>query len=324
MARKTFVVAAVAFATLSLASCQPPAERGWSGYVEGQYVYVAPPLAGALTALAVQRGQPVAAGAPLFALDADAERAARDEAQARLASAQAQASNTEKGRRADEIAVTRAQLAQAEAQAQLAAAELERQQPLVAQGFLPPQRLDDLRTAQRAARARVDELRAALRVAELPARVDERAAATAAAQAASAAVAQARWRERQKSQAAPVAGTVADTYFRVGEWVGAGQAVVALLPPSGLRARFYVPEAEIAGLALGQAVRLRCDGCGTPVAARIDFIATSPEYTPPVIYSNSQRSRLVFRVEARPVADGVAALKPGLPLEVLRETASTP
>ncbi len=306
---------------LVLAACTPAPEPGWSGYVEGQFVHVAAPLAGALATLSVQRGQPVAAGAALFALDADSERAARDEALARLATAQAQAINTSKGRRVDEIAVIRAQLAQAQAQAQLAGAELQRQQPLVAQGFLSPSRLDDLRTALRQAQSRVAEMQAALRVAELPARSDERSAALANAQAASAALAQARWREQQKTQAAPVAGVVADTYFRVGEWVAAGQPVLSLLPPAGLRARFFVPQAEVAGLAIGQPVAIHCDGCGAAIAARIDFIATSPEYTPPVIYSNSQRSRLVFRVEARPLVDGHAMLKPGLPIDVKRGAA---
>jgi HlyD family secretion protein len=109
---------------------------------------------------------------------------------------------------------------------------------------------------------------------------------------------------------------VADTYFRVGEWVNAGQPVVALLPPGAVRARFFVPEAELGALQIGQAVELRCDGCGAPMAARIDFIATAPEYTPPVIYSNAQRARLVFMVEARPEAKDGARLKPGQPIDV--------
>ncbi|MCW5636933.1 MAG: HlyD family efflux transporter periplasmic adaptor subunit [Rubrivivax sp.] len=311
--------AAVATAALLAAACRPAPPAGWSGYVEGQFVHVAAPLAGTLTHLAVRRGDRVAAGAALFTLDADAERAAREEALARLASARAQAANTTKGRRSDEVAMVRAQLVQAQEQVRLAAAELERQQPLVTQGFQSPARLDDLRTALAQARARADELQAALRVAQLPARSDERAAADAAATAASAAVAQARWREQQKAQTAPLDATVADTFYRVGEWVAAGQPVLALLPPAGLRARFFVPEGDIAGLAIGQPVTLRCDGCGeTPIAARIDFIATAPEFTPPVIYSNSQRARLVFRVEARPLRDGDGRLKPGLPIDVQR------
>jgi HlyD family secretion protein len=299
-----------------LVACAKTADPAWSGYVEGDYVYVAAPLGGALVALAVQRGQTVAKDAPLFALDSASEHAAREEAAARERSARAQAANTDKGRRSDEVAVTEAQLAQARAQAALAASELARVQQLVQQNFLAPSKLDDARAAADQSQARVAELSAALRVARLPARTDERAAADALALAARSALAQTQWREQQKQQAAPVAAQVADTYFRVGEWVNPGQPVVALLPAGALRARFFVPEAQLGTVKVGQSVEVRCDGCGAPIVAKIDFIATRAEYTPPVIYSNAQRSRLVFMVEARPGANDSAHLKPGQPVDV--------
>jgi len=304
--------------TLLLAACAPPPEAGWAGYAEGEYVRVAAPLAGTLAALPVLAGQTVAAGAALFALESEAELAARAEALARLASSQAQARNTDSGRRADEVAVTRAQLAQARAQAALARSELARQQQLQQQGFVSPARLDDAQAAVAQAAARVAELEAALRVADLPARPAERAAAYAAADAASQALAQSQWRLAQKAQRAPVAALVSDTYFRVGEWVPAGAPVLALLPAGAVKVRFFVSEAELGGLAPGQAVLVRCDGCGAPLAARISRIASQAEYTPPVIYSNAQRSRLVFMVEARPEPADAARLRPGQPVDVRR------
>jgi HlyD family secretion protein len=310
-------LSAAALASM-LCGCSDPSPSGWAGYAEGDYVYVAAPLAGALTQLQVQAGQEVAAGAPLFVLDADLERAGRAEAQARLAQAQAQVDNAAKGRRRDEIAITQAQLAQARAQAALAETDLARQQQLLAQGFIAPARLDDARTALDQARARVVELQAALQVARLPARPDEQRAAQAGVDAAAQALRQTQWRERQKQQLAPAAAQVADTYFRVGEWVNAGAPVVALLPPGAIKVRFFVPESEIAGLAPNQAVTLACDGCGSPLAARITHIATQAEYTPPVIYSNAQRAKLVFMVEARPAVDTPHRLRPGQPVDVRR------
>jgi HlyD family secretion protein len=317
MKRRAWAGVPAVLAALAMAACGRAPDAGWAGYVEGDYVHVAAPIGGALTTLAVRRGQNVAAGALLFALDSTSETAAREEAAARAISARAQADNAGKGRRAEEIAVTESQLAQARAQAALAASEFARVQQLVAQGFLSPSRLDDARAAALQSEARVAELSAALRVARLPARSDERAAAGALSDAARSVLAQTEWRERQKQQHAPLSARVADTYFEAGEWVGAGQPVVALLAPGAVRARFFVPEAELGALALGQAVELRCDGCATPVAARIDFIASRAEYTPPVIYSNAQRARLVFMVEARPeTKEGAARLKPGQPLDV--------
>ncbi len=311
--------ASAASLVLSLAACGGSAPGGWAGYVEGEYVYVAAPVAGTLTALQVQAGQTVARGAPLFQLDDVAAKAARAQADAQLAAATAQAANTTKGRRADEVAVTRAQLQQARDQLQRNEAELKRQQQLVAQEFISRSRLDDAATAVAQARARVAELDAALRVAELPARPDEQAAARANTTAAAQALAQWQWREAQAAQRAPVEALVADTYFRAGEYVSAGQPVLSLLPPAGRKARFYVPEAERGALAPGQAVAIRCDGCGAPIAARISRIATQAEYTPPVIYSNAQRAKLVFLVEALPAAPADALrLQPGQPIDVVR------
>ena len=312
----------VACASAALIGCSKPADPGWSGYGEGDYVYVAAPVAGRLTQLAARRGDSVTRGSALFALDAESERAASGEAVARVAAAQAQAANAAKGKRSDELAMVQAQIAQAQAQAALAAIELTRQRQLIAQGFISASRLDDARATARQTQARVAELGAALRVAQLPARSDERAAAAANTQATEQALQQARWREQQKQQSAPTDARVADTFFRVGEWVNAGQPVVALLPLGATRARFFVPENELGAIHIGQAVSLRCDGCGAPIRAHIDFIATQAEYTPPVIYSNTQRARLVFMVEARPdVRDG-ERLKPGQPVDVRRATAA--
>jgi len=303
---------------LGLAACGDKPAPAWSGYAEGDYVYVAAPLAGTLATLAVEAGQDVARGAPLFALDADPERAARAEGEARLAQANAQAADTGKGRRADEIAVVQAQLTQARAQAALAASDLLRQQQLVTQGFVTAARLDDAKTTLAQAQARVAELQAALQVARLPSRSDEQQAARAQAAAAAQALRQQQWREQQMRQVAPTAGRVADTYYRVGEWVNAGTPVLSLLPEGATKARFFVPEGEVGGLTPGQAVSIHCDGCGAPIDARITRIATQAEYTPPVIYSNAQRAKLVFMVEARPAAADAKRIKPGQPLDVRR------
>ncbi len=103
--------------------------------------------------------------------------------------------------------------------------------------------------------------------------------------------------------------------YRPGEWVNAGAPVVALLPPGALKVRFFVPEPALARAAVGSEVALSCDGCAPNLRARIRWVSPQAEYTPPVIYSNASRSKLVFAVEATPL-DGAAALKPGQPVDV--------
>jgi HlyD family secretion protein len=299
-----------------LGACTEKPTPGWTGYAEGDYVYVSAPLAGRLDSLAVQVGQTLAQGALLFVLDAESEQAAQQEAAARLSTAQAQVSNLETGKRREEVAVTQAQLSQARAAESLAASDLLRQQQLVAQGFVARARVDDAVTTLNQARARVAELAAALQVAQLPARSEERTAQRANAQAAQEVLRQSQWRTRQKQQTAPAAALVADVFYQPGEFVPAAQPVVSLLPPGNIKARFFVPEADFGTLHLGQSVTLFCDGCGAPIAATVSRIATQPEYTPPVIYSNAQRSKLVFMVEAKPSPQDAIRLKPGQPLDV--------
>ncbi|MDR1968744.1 MAG: HlyD family efflux transporter periplasmic adaptor subunit [Burkholderiaceae bacterium] len=309
-----------ALAVLALGGCERAATAGWSGYAEGDYIYVAAPVAGRLQRLEVQAGDQVQAGAPLFALEGQPERDAASAAQAQLAAAQAQAANLQTGRRPDEIAQIEAQLAQARAQAELSAADLARKLALTGPAAVSRLEADAARSAAEQSRQRVAELQAALRTARQPAREQERSAARAQADSAASALAQQRWRLDETAQRAPADAQVTDTFYRVGEWVAAGQPVLALLPPQQRKARFFVPEPEVGALALGAALLLSCDGCGTPIAARVTRIATQAEYTPPVIYSNTQRAKLVFMAEARPVnaADAVR-LKPGQPLDVKRD-----
>jgi HlyD family secretion protein len=307
----------IAAACVSVAACGSKKDEAWSGYADADYVYVAAPIAGTLSSLAVRAGDTIVKGKPLFALEDESERAAREEAGARLAAAQYQAADADKGKRGPEVAINQAQLAQAKAQAELARHDAARKRELLAKGFIARAQVDEAEHALAQANARVAELSSVVQVARMPARNDERLAADAQAEAARAAVKQAEWRAQQKQQSAPVDAQVADTFFRPGEFVNAGQPVVSLLPAANVKARFYVPETQLASVALGKEVRLRCDGCGAPVAARISFIATRPEYTPPVIYSNEQRAKLVFLVEAKPSPQDAAKLRPGQPLSAV-------
>ncbi|MES3001057.1 MAG: HlyD family efflux transporter periplasmic adaptor subunit [Pseudomonadota bacterium] len=306
-----------------VAACGRSDDTGWSGYAEADYVYVSSPLAGTLSALNVDPGQQVGKGKPLFALESESEKAAREEANARLAAAQYQADNTDKGKRAPEVAVNQAQLSQARAAAELAQHDLTRKRELVAKGFISRAQLDEAQATLAQAQARVSELASTVQVARLPARADERAAADAQVEAARQVLAQSEWRQAQKQQTAPVDAQVADTFYRPGEFVAAGQPVVALLPPGNIKARFYVPESELPKLALGQDVSIECDGCGAAIAARITRISTRPEYTPPVIYSNSQRNKLVFMLEAKPAPADATRLRPGQPLGVRARASSS-
>lgn len=308
---------AALLALVLLAACGEPAEDGWQGYIEGEYVLLASPYAGQLDKLYVRRGDSIEAGKPVFTLEQEAERAARLEAEERLKSAQARLENLRVPRRPPEIAALRAQVNQANAAVALSRAQLGREGELYDKGFSSKARLDDARTAFARDSARVKEAEAQLRNALMPlGREGEREQAQAEAKAAQAALAQAAWRLEQKSVAAPVAGLVHDTFFIPGEWVPAGRPVASILPPGNVKARFYVPEAALGNMNIGRGIEIRCDACPGPIAARVSYVSTQAEYTPPVLYSKDSRTKLRFLVEARLDDPRQAKLKPGQPIDV--------
>jgi HlyD family secretion protein len=113
---------------------------------------------------------------------------------------------------------------------------------------------------------------------------------------------------------APVSGTIQQIYFREGETVPAQRPVVSIMPPGNMKLRFFVPEPELPKLAIGDEVRVTCDSCSPDLTAKIYFIATQAEYTPPVIYSLDERNKLVYLIQARPSRPD--ALRVGQPISV--------
>jgi HlyD family secretion protein len=301
-------------AALALAGCER-ADAAFHGWAEADETRVAPLTTGILTRLAVERGQTVDAGTLLFAQDAEAERAARDEAAARLAQAQAQLANLEAGGRATDLDAAQAQVREARSALELAQSDLRRTEQLAADGASTQQRLDLSRSNAEQSAARLRSAEARLRSLQISVgRVQEIQAQRATTEMARAALASAEWKLQQRSAAAPASGRVVDTYYRTGEMVPAGAAVLSLLPDGALRVRFFVPEPSLSSIRIGAPVRVSCDGCPGPLEAQVSYVSPKPEYTPPVVYAGDARSKLVYLVEARSAA--LQGLHPGQPRDV--------
>ncbi len=233
-----------------LAGCDQAPKDRYQGYVEGEFVYVSSPLAGILENLAVQRGQPVAAGQVLFALDPTMEKAALDQANAALA---------------------------------LSEATFKRQEELYRTGPSAAQDLDNARAVRDQDQQRL---------------------------------AQAKWNLEQMKQFVPQSGLVYDTLYRQGEWVAAGKPIVALLPPANIKVRAFVPETRVGSIQPGDTARVIVDGVSQPFLGRVSYISPQAEYTPPVIYSQESREKLVFMIESVFDPATAAKLHPGQPVDV--------
>jgi HlyD family secretion protein len=228
-------VAVIGIAIAAYAYLYKPAPRlEFEGWVEAYFVFVGPDEAGRVETLAVREGDTVAAGAPLFALDADLQRATLAENEAAVANAK----------------VT-----------------FERAKELLKRSVGSQKANDDAEATLRTAEARLNSART---------RLDRRGISS------------------------PAAGTVQEIYFRVGELVQPGRPIVSLLPPGNTRVRFFVPQDTLPKLHIDDRIAVRCDGCADGLVARVSFISAQAEFTPPIIYSQEERARLVFRIEAIP------------------------
>lgn len=297
-----------------LAGCRQE-ETGINGYVEGEYLRIAPTSGGLLETLSVGKGDMVTAGQALFSIDLTKLKSDRDAAIAELAHETAHLNDLAKGKRPEEIDVLKKQKAQAEADLQNAQNQLNRSQPLAQKGYITEAQRDTDRTQYDRAKARVAELDAQLITATLGGRSDEISAAEATAAAAKQKLLQAEKLLLEASPKAIAAGRIEDVFYRPGEFVAAGSPVVSLLPPENVKVRFFVPEKTVPRIKPGMTVNIRCDGCGEAIEAKVTFISSQAEYTPPVIYSVGSREKLVFMIEAKP-ASPQAPLHPGLPVDI--------
>lgn len=243
------LVAAIAIGVGAYFYLRPADDRReFQGWIEAYLIFVSPDEAGRIETTSVREGDAVETGAPLFALDADLQRAAVAE---------------------NEAAVINARQS------------FDRARELLKKSVGSQKAYDDAEATLRSAEARLNSAKTRL--------------------------------ERRKVNA-PATGTIQEVYFRVGEQVAAGRPIVSLLPPGNVRVRFFVPQAVLPTVHIGDRIAVRCDGCANDIVARVNFISAQAEFTPPVIYSQDERARLVFRIEATP--ERPAELRVGQPVSV--------
>jgi HlyD family secretion protein len=294
-----------------------PGQDRWQGYAEADFVKVGPTQQGLLTAVHVVRGDQVSEGAPLFDQDETQDRAARDQAARQLQQAEQQLANLQAGSKPTEITQAEANLADAHATLERTKADLDRGERLLPMGGISAETQEQRRADFRSAAAHVAASEAALAQARAPfGRSREIEAQSAAVRAAQAAVDMAEWKLSQRHVTAPIAARVADVMARPGETMAAGAPVVSLLPPPNIFVRFFIPEKALATVHRGDTVMLGCDSCPADLTATVSFVSPQAEYTPPVIYSEESRGKLVFMIEARPPRDRASLLNPGQPVTV--------
>jgi HlyD family secretion protein len=315
MTARLFTSLVATLLSAGVAGCFGNGYQPLQGYVEGTYVYVSAEAAGRIVERPAEAGRPTGEGAVLFKLDDADELESVTLAEARLAEAEARLANLRVGKRPEELAVLVAELEAARAAFKAANDDYNRKLILLDKNVVAQSLVDTAKAERDSAEARVQSAERQLEVAKLPARPEEIAGAEGNVAAQRAMLSQARIALGRRTIRSPAAGLVEETFYEPGELVAAGQPVVSLLPDANKKIRFFMPEPRLAEVSIGDRIAIACDNCPAALEGEIDFVASDAEFTPPVIYSKDNREKLVFRIEARPLA-AAASLKAGQPVDV--------
>lgn len=301
-------------AGLALPACSEERPTELYGYAEGDFLNLAPEAPGRVETLNVADGDRVEAGTALFGLESSAERQGVEAARRQADAAAARFDEAAAGGREPEIAAARDALNQARAEQDRAREALVRALALFERGVVPRARLDDAQAQAATADARVAELRQRLSLVQLPAREQRLRALAAEADAARAEAARLEANLARRTIAAPSTGRVDRVLAFAGEMAGPNQPAVRFLPDGSVYALIFIPEPILARTGAGTRLSVGCDACPEDLSATITTISEEAEFTPPVIYSDDERARLVYRAEARFESESVPPA--GTPLRV--------
>lgn len=303
-------------------------------YVKADSVTIASKLAGYVRAVRVADNQPVAAGQTLVEIDPTDYRV-------RLAQLAAQEHVARAGETAARANIAEASAGVAQAEAALANArrdlafytgEVARYRPLVAAGSEPRQTLDQMVNARDKAAAALAAQVAARDAARGKLEAAQAAAGQAGAQieVAGAGADAARVDLAQTRIIAPVAGSIASSSVRIGQFVQPGQRLMSLVPLSALYVEANFKETQIGLMRPGQDATIRVDALpGVVFHGRLDSVTPGTGATfslvPPQNATGNftkivQRVPVRIRIDAGPEARRV--LVPGLSLRVDVDTAA--
>ena len=171
-----------------------------------------------------------------------------------------------------------------------------------------------------AARARLSEGEAALRLArsnlqKIEASESDVDAARAQAAAAAAALRVAELQLDHAVLKAPYAGIILSRGVEPGEVVAPNQEVLSIADLSTVDLKVFVEETEIGRVRPGQAVEVRIDTFPDKrYAGRVAYVSPQAEFTPKIIQTQKERVKLVFLVKIH-VPNPDHELKPGMPAD---------
>ncbi len=306
---------AIALVPLALSGCERAAaqgDQGFQGVVEFDQTLVSFELGGKVKSLNVKEGDSVDPGAALASLDDELSRKQLEARAADAESARAEVSRVRSGSRREDVSAMAARVEAARASEALLTKNLARQRTLLEKNVIAQASLDETEAQLARATAERQSLEQNLLALRHGARREEVAVAESRVAVVEASLALERERLERFTVAAPMGGEVLDVHVELGEVVGAGAPVVTLGDTAHPYVDVFVPQGKLAGVAVGNAARVRVDAERENFAGKVEHVAQKTEFTPRFLFSERERPNLVVRVRVR-VDDPQHRLHAGVP-----------
>ncbi|QGH64349.1 HlyD family efflux transporter periplasmic adaptor subunit [Serratia proteamaculans] len=302
--------------TLNVGGCDNVSSLGFSGYTNGDFIYLSHNNTEKIDKILVQKGSVVKKGQTLVLMEGFSSENSLNVTEKSYQAELALLRNMESGERPEELAIIRSQLERAKSAASLAKIHMDRNRALYTTEVISKLDWETIREDYVQKTAQVNELNHQLKARGLPARKEQIKNQQLRVDSAKLQLEKARWNQQQNIIVAPQDGLIFDIIYRVGERPIAGNPIISLLPPQNIKVRFFVPENKLNSVAINKKVILSCDECPKNLTGHINYISAQAEYSPPMIYSTRRREKLLFMAEAVPDEKHALSVKLGQPIEV--------
>ena len=283
-----------------LTGCLEQEEQMLAGYVENTAAKLATTGQGRIAHIHVKRGDKVRKGQKLLALTNTSQQQAYALAKAKLAFAKAEMQDYVAGSDEESITVAMAQLRAIELKYELARKTTKRLEILKTKQFVSETDWDNATNNEQTLKQQKAEAIARLSKIKSPLRQGQLVKLQATIDIAKAQYESAKWNLDQQDIYAPFAGVIEDLYFREGEVVSPTQSILSIIQEKEAIVIFYLPYNKMKQAYVGMPVNISISSQQQKVMlAKITFIATQPEFTPPVVYGDDANNKYVYLVRAR-------------------------
>lgn len=315
VALAVLVIAFVLTSGFGLWTAENEGELTLYGNVDIREVDLAFENGGRVEEIGVDEGDRVESGAVLASLDPARSEDRMRQAEADVAQARAALTRARNGNRPQDIAQGQARVDAARVTLVKAESDVDRRQPLVAEGAISRELWDRTLAEARRARAQLREAEQALSLLRAGTRSEDIAAAQARLDAALAQQSSVQTDLNDTRLRAPVAGMIVTRAIEPGTLVQPGSSAFTIAIDRPVRIRAYIAEPDLTRIEPGMRVNIKVDGRAEPYRGRIGYISPQAEFTPKSVETEELRTDLVYRVRIV-VDEADGGLRQGQPVTI--------